>query len=85
MADDSTEYMLTTVDNPWSPFTNYDEWYEWDANAGYATPGLLARIANITLELSENDLQFQISEAMKEIVRVNASGMHRLVAPPTSK
>ena len=39
------EVMLTTVDNPFDPFDNFDEWYKIDMQFGYNTCGLLARIA----------------------------------------
>lgn len=30
-----TEYMLTTLDNPFDPFTRFDEWLEYDTTLGY--------------------------------------------------
>ena len=39
------EVMLTTVDNPFNPFDNFDEWYKIDMQFGYNTCALLARIA----------------------------------------
>jgi len=73
------EYMLTTVDNPFSPFTQFDEWLVWDHNAGYDTPALLDRIANQSDEMSEADQAQAIDLAMDEIVRENVSGMHTKV------
>ena len=70
--------MLTTVDNPFSPFDNYKEWWEFDRAAGYHTPGLLARIANVSYDLSEADVQQALRDAMNEIVKLNVSGMHKL-------
>ena len=72
--------MLTTVDNPFNPFTHYDEWAAWDAEQGYHTPSLLGRVVRSSDELSEADQEFAIDEAMKEIARENVSGMHRLVS-----
>lgn len=74
--DDDTESMLTTVDNPWNPFTNYDEWYEWDRDAGYGTPELLARIANASFDTSDANFNLAITQAIDEIVQQNVSGMH---------
>ena len=73
------EYMLTTVDNPFDPFTQWDEWYAWDMNAGYHTPGLLARIARVSNDLSEADQYLAIQQAIDEIVRENVLGVHRKV------
>lgn len=73
------EYMLTTVDNPYDPFTQFDEWYVWDQNAGYCTPGLLARIARLSDEISEADEHIMLQQAINEIVRENVSGVHKKV------
>ena len=48
------EHMLTTVDNPYDPFTEYDEWFTFDRALGYNTPGLLARVVKSSHELSES-------------------------------
>ena len=29
--------LLTTVDNPFNPHTNFDEWYAFDLRMGYDT------------------------------------------------
>ena len=77
------EHMLTTVDNPYSPFTQFDEWYAFDDAHGYGTLSLLARIAKTSDELSEADQSQAIEHAIDEIVSMNVSGMHRRVAAPT--
>jgi hypothetical protein len=77
------EYMLSTVDNPFDPFTQFDEWLAWDHNAGYDTPALLDRITNQSDELSEADQAQAIDLAIEEIVRENVSGMHTLVYATT--
>jgi len=41
------EAMLTTIDNPFNPFTQFDEWKDFDETQGYYTCPYLARIANV--------------------------------------
>ena len=72
-------YMLTTFDNPYDPFTQWDQWLVWDTSAGYNTCGFLARIAKTSVDLSELDEFLAIQNAIDEIVRENVSGMHRKV------
>jgi hypothetical protein len=84
MTDNSEQAMLTTVDNPFSPFDNYQEWYEWDRSAGYHTPGLLARIAKVSNNLSDADRELAVRQAMDEIANYNVSGMHKLVTRSAS-
>lgn len=72
-------HMLTTMDNPFSPFTQFNEWFAFDTVKGYNTSGLLARLVITSDEISEADQNVAIETAMEEIVRENVSGMHRMV------
>lgn len=74
------EYMLTTVDNPYSPFTEWDEWYAFDTQKGYHTSAFLARVVRLSPELSETDQRLAIDQAIDEIVKENVSGMWRKVS-----
>jgi hypothetical protein len=74
------EYMLTTVDNPFDPFTQFDEWMAYDVMMGYNTAAFLARVARISDDLSEPDQQLAISLAIEEICEENVSGMWRKVS-----
>ena len=74
------EYMLTTVDNPYDPFTRFDEWYQWDTSNGYFTTAYLARVATTSDELSEVDQEIAIVYAIDEIVRENILGVYRKVS-----
>lgn len=74
-----TQSMLTTIDNPFDPFTQFDEWYAFDESKGYHTCSLLARITKASEELDMIDQQSAIEWAIEEIVKYNVSGMHRKV------
>lgn len=74
------EHMLTTVDNPFDPFTQFDEWYSFDEAHGYRTSGFLARIIRTSDDLSDADQSLAIELAIDEIVRENVSGLYRKVA-----
>ena len=71
--------MLTTIDNPFDPFTQFDEWKAFDEQKGYFTCSYLARIAKTSDELSEVDEDLAIEEAINEIVRLNVLGIYRKV------
>lgn len=68
--------MLTTVDNPWNPFHQFNEWLAWDMRAGYHTLGYLARIAVTSDDLSEADNNEAIDRAIDEIIEENVYGVH---------
>ena len=79
-----TEHMLTTVDNPFDPFTEYDEWHAYDVRAGYHTASFLARVVITSPELSDADQSIAIEYAIDEIIRENVNGMYRRVADPST-
>jgi hypothetical protein len=74
------DYALTTVDNPFDPFTEFNAWYAFDTSHGYHSAGLLARVSRSSDDLSEADQHAAEQEAVDEIVRENVSGMHRKVS-----
>lgn len=73
------EHMLTTMDNPYDPFTRYDEWDRFDQEKGYYTSSLLARFVITSEELSEADQDLALEQAMWEIAKDNLLGNYRLV------
>ena len=76
-------HMLTTIDNPYNPCTQFDDWYAWDQQAGYYTPEFLARVAITSDELSERDQELAIEIAIDEIVKENVLGIYRKVSIET--
>jgi len=73
------EYMLTTVDNPFNPFTQFDEWYDWDVAHDYNTVAFLGRISKSSQDLSLADQLLAVQDAIDEIITENVSGMWRKV------
>jgi hypothetical protein len=67
-------FKLTTTDNPYNPFTEWEAWFLTDWTLGYNTCGLLARTCGNS-DLDDGSL----SDAMKRIVKDNFSGRHILV------
>lgn len=68
--------MLTTIDNPYDPFTQYDQWLAYDEQAGYFTNEYLARIANTTPAMTEKEVGSAIDFAMDEIISVDPFGLY---------
>lgn len=74
------EHMLTTIDNPFNPFTHYNEWYAYDTAAGYNTTSFIGRIVKTSDDLSEADQSLAIEAAIDEIVTENVLGLYRKVS-----
>jgi len=68
--------MLTTIDNPYNPFTQWDEWYAFDTQKGYHTCSYLARVARVSDDLSETDYVLAVEQAIDEICELNITGLY---------
>lgn len=76
--------MLTTTDNPYNPFTQYDSWAAYDRQMGYYTPEYLARIAKTSSILSDAQNDAIVEDAINEIVALNILGIYKKVIWPDS-
>lgn len=62
--------MLTTVDNPFDPFDNFNDWFQFDCDHHYDSCGLLARTIGNSLDDSLPTEEIKITEsAIDEIVK----------------
>jgi hypothetical protein len=71
--------MLTTIDNPHSPFDDFEAWYAFDVESGYHTCAFLARIVNYSDQLSEADQEYAVKIAIDEIIYENVTGVYKRV------
>lgn len=60
--------MLTTIDNPYNPFDEFDKWFLYDVEKGYNSCGYLARIARTSEQFSDLENDEEIERAIDEII-----------------
>lgn len=73
--------MLSTKDNPYNPFTNFDEWFAFDTQKGYNTCNYLARLARTSPDLSDEEETRAINDAITRIVLANGDLYIPVVEP----
>lgn len=71
------KFAITTEDNPFDPFDEFDSWLKFDEDKGYFTLSMLARVADFTHELSEHDQGRIVEHAIDTIVELNPYGNAR--------
>lgn len=72
--------MLTTVDNPYDPFSEFDEWYRYDVvEARHNTCAYLSRIAKTSDAMSDYENDMEIERAIDEIVANDPFDIYRKV------
>lgn len=76
------EFMLSTSDNPFNPFTEFEKWYVWDLSHGYNTLGYLARICELSEDISDRETLLSINDAIEEALLFNLTGNRIKVENP---
>lgn len=65
------QYLLTTVDNPYHPIDQYDEWRQFDMEHGYYTEQRLAKVAATSYSLTDLENQRNINAAIDDFIRLD--------------
>lgn len=81
----SNECMLTTNDNPYNPFDEFALWLLFDKQKGYNTCEYLARIAQLSDDLSEKEVEDEIERAMDEIIMYDPFSIYKKVTKESFK
>ena len=70
---------LTTHDNPYDPFKQFDQWFLFDVERGYNTCAYLGRIARTSDQLSEEENCFEVERAIDEIIKFDFMNKYKKV------
>lgn len=75
----SNECRLTTIDNPFNPFTQFDDWFLFDTEKGYNSCSRLDRITRVTDEMSDVEVNEEIERAIDEIIKYDFLNIYKKV------
>lgn len=70
--------MITTIDNKFDPFTDYDNWLKYDTDpfVGPNVTALLGRIAKTSEDLPDSLNEMEIERAIDEIISEDVLGIY---------
>ena len=71
--------MLTTFDNPFDPFEQFTDWFMFDVEKGYNTCSYHARIAKLTDDMSDQEVNDEIERAIDEIIQYDFMNIYKKV------
>lgn len=72
------DVMLTTFDNPFNPFKDFQAWFAWDTHAGYNTLSYLDRLCPRSSEDFGNFEDKMYEAAMNTIIRFEPQVYHKV-------
>ena len=71
--------MLTTFDNPFDPFEQFDSWLLFDCEKGYNSCAYLGRIARTSDQFTEEENDQEVENAIDEIIKYDFMNIYKKV------
>ena len=75
--------MLTTYDNPYNPFEQFNEWFLFDVGKGYDSCSRLARIAQFSDDMTQKEIDEETERAIDEIIKYDFMNVYKKVKKNT--
>lgn len=73
------EVRLTTIDNPFDVFEEFNQWFLFDIEKGYNSCSYLDRIAKTTDDMTEQEENAEIERAIDEIIKYDFMNIYKKV------
>lgn len=70
---------ITTIDNPFDPFSQFDSWYAFDVEKGYYTCSRIARLANFTDEMTDVERDNENERAIDKLIEIDVLDIYKKV------
>lgn len=70
---------ITTVDNPYNPITQFDQWFTFDMDKGYNTCAYLDRVTNTSDAMTDTENAREIERGIDEIIKYDPFNIYRKV------
>ncbi len=72
-------YKLTTIDNPFHPVYERDDWERFDSDKGYNCDALVWRVGGISNDWTESEIRRAENSAIDDIIRMDLECIYRKV------
>lgn len=70
---------LTTSDNPFNCFDDFEKWFNWDKNHGYNLCKWIMNLARVSETFSEEDNAAEVERVCRNLLFLNPFGNFVLV------
>jgi len=67
---------LTTVDNPYNPFNNFRDWFNFDESHGYHSCSIVARLAPYSNDYLPSEQNAIIEAAIDRFIEADPIGLY---------
>ena len=84
MSNTYNDHRLTTIDNPFDPFTQFELWLSFDEEKGYGSTAYLGRITRTSGALSPKENALEVERAIDEIIHFDFLNIYKKVSKQVS-
>lgn len=70
---------ITTIDNPYDPQEEFNQWFTYDVTNGYNTCAYLSRISRVSDQLSDAENEEENERAIDEILKYDFQNIYMKV------
>ena len=70
---------LTTFDNPYNPYDQFTEWYLFDVEKGYNTCSHMARLANLTDDMTQKEIDEENERVIDKLIEYDFMNIYKKV------
>lgn len=62
---------ISTIDNPFNPFDDFESWLAYDTDKGYYSSSKLARLVNLTEDMTDKEELEEIERAIDRLIEID--------------
>ena len=77
------QFHITTIDNPFNPFENFDEWFQFDVEKGYYSCSKIARLVDNIENTEEKQEDELLEEAIDRLIEIDPLDIYRKLVKET--
>ena len=77
-----SNFMLTTIDNPFDPFEQFTSWFLFDEEKGYQSCSRLARVAKLSDDMTQKEIDEETERAIDEIIKYDLLDIYKKISKP---
>ena len=74
---------ITTIDNPFDPFDDSSNWLMFDLEKGYNTNSKVARLVNLTTDMTDKEELEEIERAIDRLIEIDPLDIYKKVVKET--
>lgn len=71
------ECTITTKDNPFDPFEQFDEWLAFDKEKGYDSSERVARLVRLSDDMTEEEIDLAFERAIDRLVELDFTDTYK--------